>query len=93
MFKPQNARKEFEAMLRSRGLYEHDLSLIDGSEALFDFYRDQRPSGRVFEQHEDADMLLFQWGTFDWGAGEHFAFNLTRQIIVDEEAEDEDIWQ
>jgi hypothetical protein len=26
----------------------------------------------VFEQQEDADMLLFQWGTYDWGTGEHF---------------------
>lgn len=93
MFNPQNARQEFEAILRSRGLHEHDLNLIDGCEAVFAFYRDQRPSGRVFEQHEDADMLLFQWGTFDWGTGEQFAFNLTRQIIVYENAEDEDIWQ
>ncbi|KRQ98916.1 hypothetical protein CQ12_23805 [Bradyrhizobium jicamae] len=93
MFNPQHARLEFEAILRGRDLHEHDLNLVDGCEALFDFYRDRRPSGRVFEQHEDADMLLFQWGTFDWGAGEQFAFSLTRQIIVYEDAEDEDIWQ
>jgi hypothetical protein len=93
MFNPQNARQEFEAILRGRGLHERDLNLVNGCEALFDFYRDQRPSGRVFEQHEDADMLLFQWGTFDWGTGEQFAFSLTRQIIVYEDAEDEDIWQ
>ena len=93
MFGPQNARREFEAILRGRGLQEHDLHLIDGCEAFFDFYRDRRPSGRLFEQQDDADMLLFQWGSFDWGTGEHFAFNLTRQIIVCENAEDEDIWQ
>jgi hypothetical protein len=93
MFKPQNAREEFEAILRGRGLHERDLNLANGCEALFDFYRDKRPSGPVFEQHEDADMLLFQWGTYDWGTGEQFTFNLTRQIIVCEDAEDEDIWQ
>jgi hypothetical protein len=93
MFKPQNARQEFEEILRGRGQHERDLNLADGCEALFDFYRDKRPNGRVFEQHEDADMLLFQWGTYDWGTGERFAFNLTRQLIVCEDAEDEDIWQ
>jgi hypothetical protein len=46
----------------------------------------------VFEQQEEADMLLFQWGTYDWGTGEHFAFNLTRQLIVGD-GEDDDIWQ
>lgn len=26
------------------------------------------------------DMLLFQWGVFDWGEGEYFEFDITRQI-------------
>jgi hypothetical protein len=93
MFDPQNARQEFEKFLSVRNLNEHDLNLADGCEAFFDFYRDLRPHGRAFEQHEDADMLLFQWGTYDWGMGEHFSFNLTRQLIVSEDAEDDDIWQ
>ena len=31
--------------------------------------------------HED-DMLLFQYGTYNWGGelGEHFSFNITRQF-------------
>jgi hypothetical protein len=93
MFNPQNARQEFEKFLSDRGLHQRDLNLADGCEALFDFYRYLRPRGRVFEQQEDADMLLFQWGTYDWGTGEHFSFNLTRQLIVSEDAEDDDIWQ
>ena len=93
MFDPENARQEFEKFRRGKGLHQRDLTLADGCEAVFDFYRDLRPRGRVFEQHEDADMLLFQWGTYDWGAGEHFSFNLTRQLIVSEDAEDDDIWQ
>jgi hypothetical protein len=93
MFDTRDTRQEFEHFLRGRGLHERDLSLADGCEAFFDFYRDLRPQGPVFEQQEDADMLLFQWGTYDWGTGEHFSFNLTRQLIVSEDAEDEDIWQ
>ena len=92
MFDPLNARQEFERFLGARGLHERDLNLADGCEAFFDFYRDLRPQGRVFEL-EDADMLLFQWGTYDWGRGELFSFNLTRQLIVSEDGEDEDIWQ
>lgn len=69
MFNPQNARQEFEAILRGKDLHERDLNLVDGCEAFFDFYRDHRPSGRVFEQHEDADMLLFQWGDLRLGNG------------------------
>ena len=93
MFDPRNARQEFERFLSGRNLNESNLNLANGCEAFFDFYRDLRPHGRVFDQHEDADMLLFQWGTYDWGSGEHFSFNLTRQLIVSEHAEDEDIWQ
>ena len=93
MFKPQDARREFEAVLRSRDLHERDLDPVSGCEALFDFYRDKRPGGPVFEHHEDADMLLFQWGTYDWGTGEQFSLSLTRQIIRCENAEDEDFWQ
>jgi hypothetical protein len=93
MFEPRYARQEFENVLSGRGLSGNALGLADGCDALFDFYRDMRADGRAFEQHEDADMLLCQWGTYDWGHGEHFSFNLTRQLICGEQAEDEDIWQ
>jgi hypothetical protein len=81
MFDPENAQQEFEKFLSGKGLHQHDLTLADGCEAVFDFYRELRPRGRVFEQQKGADMLLLQWGTYDWGAGEHFGFNLTRQLI------------
>jgi hypothetical protein len=40
----------------------------------------------------DGDMLLFQWGTHDWGGGELFEVDITRQLIKDT-GEDDDIWQ
>jgi hypothetical protein len=36
----------------------------------------------------DGDMLLFQWGTYDWGSGKHFELNITRQFI-EEDAQDD----
>jgi hypothetical protein len=58
---------------------------------MFDFYRDQRAEDCPLET--DGDMLLYQWGTNDWGEGEWFTIDLTRQFIIVTEAEDEDIWQ
>jgi hypothetical protein len=30
---------------------------------------------------DDGDMILFQWGTYNWGTGEHFEYNIDRQFI------------
>ena len=40
----------------------------------------------------DGDMLLYQWGAYDWGEGESFEFDITRQLILGT-GEDEDIFQ
>ena len=29
----------------------------------------------------DSDMILFQYGTYDWGNGKFFQFDITRQFI------------
>ena len=42
---------------------------------------------------EDGDMLLFQWGTHDWGAGPAFEYDLTRQLVRADDPEDEGIIQ
>ncbi len=91
MFAAENAQQEFEAFLSRRGLAVATLDVAGGSAAMLDFYRDHRPAEGV--QIPDGDMLLFQWGTYDWGQGEHFQLDLTRQLIHSDEAEDEDIWQ
>ncbi|MFI5299615.1 MAG: hypothetical protein ACHREM_16125 [Polyangiales bacterium] len=41
----------------------------------------------------DRDMLLFQWGTGDWGVGRHFEVDITRQFISGHTEGDDDIWQ
>ena len=38
-------------------------------------------------------MLLYQWGTYDWGHGPSFQFDITRQLIAVDASDDEDIWQ
>jgi hypothetical protein len=91
MFAAENALQEFQAFLSRRSLAVATLGIAAGSAAMFDFYQDLRPAG--CEQVPDGDMLLFQWGTYDWGEGEHFQLDLTRQLILSDEAEDDDIWQ
>lgn len=43
------------------------------------FYRDVLFDGLTAEQA--ADMLLFQWGEYDFGTGLTFRFDITRQFI------------
>lgn len=52
-------------------------------EAVCDLYKNTHFSDSY---DEDVDMLLFQHGVYDWGAGEYFELDLTRQFIqgVDE---------
>ena len=46
---------------------------------ILEFYEDARIDDTSLE--EDGDMLLFQWGSYDWGQGPSFELDLTRQAI------------
>ena len=48
---------------------------------MLDFYRDERVDESLIES-SDGDMLLFQWGTYDWGDGKHFQIDITRQFLL-----------
>lgn len=54
------------------------------------FYQNDRADGCLIDQ--DGDMLLYQWGTYDWGKGESFELDITRQFI-ENASEDENIKQ
>jgi hypothetical protein len=61
MFKPQNARQEFEEILRGRGLHERDLNLADGCEALFDF-SETRGQTDVYSSNMKTRICFFSSG-------------------------------
>lgn len=69
-----------QAFLAKRGLAVSDVTVPQLVDNMLEFYRTVRASGLAASAQ--ADMLLFQWGTFDWGQGEHFEIDLTRQFIV-----------
>ena len=82
--------REAERTLRQR-LGESPLTPQAAVEQMVTFYRDVRADDCDVDQ-DGSDMLLVQWGTYDWGDGDHFSFNVTRQFITGP-GEDEDIWQ
>jgi hypothetical protein len=85
LLKHKKSRQGFELYLAKRALLIKGLRPAQGADAMCDFYRDVRAAA-------NSDMLLYQWGTYDWGQGLNFELDITRQFIVGA-GEDEDIWQ
>jgi hypothetical protein len=77
--KPSDSEEKMRAWLAQRGLSPSTSGVPQLSDAVLSFYESVRASGVV--KNGDGDMLLFQWGVFDWGMGENFEFDLTRQFI------------
>lgn len=88
--KSENAQKEFETYLRRHGYVGTPNAPRFGLEQMLNFYRDIR--ARDVSVEESGDMLLFQWGTYDWGSRPHFEVDLTRQLIP-EGGDDDDMLQ
>lgn len=82
----QRLRRRVESANRDLGA----LDVVEGIELMLSFYEEERIEG--CEVDKDSDMLLYQWGTYDWGEGEAFEVDITRQLIGPD-GEDEDIFQ
>ncbi len=81
------AKAKFESLLSTRRDKDNPVVIIS---CMLDFYRDERTEDCRIE--DDGDMLLYQWGTYDWGQGRWFDLNITRQFIP-EGGEDDEIFQ
>lgn len=88
--KSKKALKEFEMHLRRAGEIQVSRVPCSGIQSMLAFYREVRADDVNVES--DGDMLLFQWGTYDWGRGAMFEVDITRQLICGT-GEDNDIWQ
>jgi hypothetical protein len=78
--KPHTAKTRFLKRLESGGLSLNALTPAAGVEAILAYYAEERADGCLIDQ--DGDMLLFQWGTHDWGHGPAFEVSIVRQLIV-----------
>jgi hypothetical protein len=95
-----DALAAFRQYLEAGGLTAEDLDAPSAVTAMLGFYATERASD--VDMDPDADMILFQWGTFDWGSGPAFEYDITRQLCIeidydalinsddDEEDDDED---
>lgn len=86
----EDALERFESLLSSHGLTADQLTLDQGVSFALQFYRDFRADDCDIEN--DGDMMLFQWGNYDWRNGRFFEFNLTRQFMESDDI-DPEIWQ
>ena len=76
--KPSKSVDEFEHFIDRRGRSIAGLTVRAGIMEMLVFYEAVLPVGCLVE---NGDMLLYQWGTYDWGDGMHFEVNITRQFI------------
>jgi hypothetical protein len=96
--KALNALDEFKRFVLECGKSFEHLSPKDTTSLMTMFYAQVRAEDCNSE--DDKDMLLFQWGTYDWGSGEFFEYDITRQFIFseyfqsgDDQWEEDVIWQ
>jgi hypothetical protein len=78
----------------TRGAELDGLSAASAVHSMLDFYRSVRADD--VDLSESGDMLLFQWGTWDWGDGPTFQYDITRQFITaidDPDDADSSFWQ
>ena len=90
--KCDEASGQFEKRLSERGVELSKATPDPGFAEMFAFYRDVRPVDCA-PVDSDGDMLLYQWGTYDWGEGKYFNLNLTRQFILQGLEDDDAIFQ
>jgi hypothetical protein len=75
----EDALQEFQSYVEERASAIATLTPEQATAAMLGFYRDVRASDCDLDS--EGDMLLVQWGTYDWGKGERFEFDITRQFI------------
>jgi hypothetical protein len=82
---PSTSVNAFEEFIENHGCSFPELTVRVGVAEMLSFYESIAPTGCA---NENGDMLLFQWGTYDWSDGANFEINITRQFI--ESAADDD---
>lgn len=82
----QEIRQQFDqSLIRAQKRLEQ-LNPEAGFALMIEFYKQIRVDDC---NADDGDMLLYQWGPADWGQGERFLLDLTRQVMIDLDGEDE----
>jgi hypothetical protein len=89
-----DSRHAFEEFLASRRSRLDLMNALSAVELMIDFYLGVRADD--VELDTGGDMLLSQWGIYDWGSGSIFQYDVTRQLtteVIDENHADDALWQ
>lgn len=81
--KPDESVRAFQDFAATKGVDLQASTPREGIQAMLDFRAQTVCAGC------SDDMLLYQWGSYDWGNGKHFQLDITRQFI-EAELEDDD---
>jgi hypothetical protein len=88
----QESRGGFTSFLLARGWSVEAVEPRRAAMTMIDWYAEVRADDAAGID-DDGDMLLFQWGTYDWGEGRSFEVGITRQLILASAEDDDAIWQ
>lgn len=88
---PETSVAEFESFLARRGILLSSMGIPQLVESALSFYKTVKAAGLA--EGTGTDMLLFQWGVYNWGQGEHFEFGITRQLVSADGEDDDAISQ
>jgi hypothetical protein len=77
---PSWSKSRFEEFITNSGFSVATLRAADATRLMLVFYREVRAADCPLD--DNGDMVLFQWGAHDFGEGETFRYNITRQFIL-----------
>ncbi|MEI9997699.1 MAG: hypothetical protein WDO13_00245 [Verrucomicrobiota bacterium] len=77
---PFSSKEELQSLIETAGFSLSALTPREGFRLMFTFYDQIIADGCTAPP--ERDMLLYQWGIYDWGHGRFFELDLTRQFIV-----------
>ena len=76
--KPAESVAAFEQQVEAKDASLFDLNARLGLEQMLAFYANTDAEGCGAPS---SDMLLYEWGTYDWGEGQSFELTISRQFI------------
>lgn len=85
---PSESEAAFLRFLDSSGLKLKSLRPAKGLHAMLDFYRSIRPA-KISPSAHSGDLLMYQWGVFDWGGGPRFELDIRRQFVEEIREDDQ----
>lgn len=86
-----NVKDDFLNFLEVKDCKQDMMNAEVALDMALDYYKNTRIKGCIIDQ--EHDMLLFQWGTYDWGMGSFFEFDITRQLVIEKDEEYVGIYQ